>query len=156
MYPPLRYMQDTFMVQDTVYNVSCIHYSDTLQFTHKIHSRCMSDTYGIHRDTHEGTFIRISSPTCGRAWMRAWMAPGAPPGALLSWLWCLRRLGCLRCEENTCILICIHTVTPRKRPRYMYLDVFPQMYPKCICDSFGIQVNIQHTCSNITEHLRYI
>ena len=40
--------------------------------THKIHSRYIPDTYGIHLEIHvhmEHIKIRISSPTCGRAWI---------------------------------------------------------------------------------------
>ena len=59
----LGYIQDTF--QDTMYLNPQIH--DT-QDTLTIHVGYI----GIH------SRIRISSPTYGRAWMRAWATPWAP------------------------------------------------------------------------------
>ncbi len=51
MYPSLRYIQDTFKIQ-------CILSFLTLRYTtHKIQSRYMSDAYGIHRDTHQDTYL---------------------------------------------------------------------------------------------------
>ena len=73
-------------------NVSYLGICILLYDTFKIHSRYVQDTMYLNPQIHDTqdtltihvgyigihSRIRISSPTCGRAWMRAWATPWAP------------------------------------------------------------------------------